>query len=180
MSTPKAITLLALCCFAVLAQGQALSDQALHEAPALGTAVTQAEIQALDLIASRESPLPAGAGSAFQGREVYEAKCAACHGLDGKGGAANQPLVGGTMQSQGTPLRTVGSYWPHASTLFDFVRRAMPANAPKSLSDTEVYQVVAYVLYMNGLVDQYRVLNAESLLELVMPNAAGFIDSSEE
>ncbi len=148
--------------------------------PNLGTIVEQQEIEALDLIASAESPLPVGSGTAFQGREIYANQCAACHGADGKGGAANQPLVGGNIQSADRPLRTVGSFWPHATTLFDFVRRAMPANAPKSLSDTEVYQVVAYVLYMNGLIDQYKIIDADSLAGIKMPNSDGFIDMSAQ
>ena len=82
------------------------------------------------------------------------------------------------MQSAEPPLRTVGSYWPHATTLFDFIRRAMPANAPKTLSNIEVYQLVAYVLYMNGLVDQYRIIDADSLPSIRMPNAEGFVDAS--
>ena len=83
------------------------------------------------------------------------------------------------MQSEGSPLRTVGSYWPHASTLFDFIRRAMPANAPKSLSNEEVYQVTAYVLYINGIVDQNTVINRETLIAIEMPNKDGFIDRSQ-
>ena len=82
------------------------------------------------------------------------------------------------MQSEGTPLRTVGSYWPEASTVFDFVRRAMPADAPKSLSDDEVYQVVAYVLYMNGIIGEDAELNSTTLPQVEMPNADGFIDRS--
>ncbi|MBL6753454.1 MAG: cytochrome c [Pseudomonadales bacterium] len=148
------------------------------DSPQLGKPVTQMDLSELDLIASEESVLPAGSGTAFQGREIYAAKCASCHGSEGLGGAANQPLVGGNMKSEEAPTRTVGSYWPHASTLFDYVRRAMPANAPKSLSNTEVYQVIAYVLYMNGLIDQYKVINAETLLALKMPNAGGFVDMS--
>mgnify|MGYP001025906449 FL=1 len=147
-------------------------------APKLGTVISAEQEAGLDLIASAEGGLPAGSGSAFQGRELYAAQCAACHGADGKGGAANQALVGGSMQSAESPLRTVGSYWPHATTLFDFIRRAMPANAPKTLSDTEVYQLVAYILYMNGLVDQYKIIDADSLPSIRMPNAEGFVDAS--
>lgn len=152
---------------------------AFFESPDLGNEIQQQELVPLDLIASDESPLPAGNGTAFQGREIYAEKCAACHGDDGKGGPANQPLVGGNIHSSESPLRTVGSFWPRATTLFDYIRRAMPANAPKSLSDTEVYQVVAYVLYMNGLIDQYAIINADSLPLLIMPNAEGFIDMSK-
>ena len=82
------------------------------------------------------------------------------------------------MQSEGPPLRTVGSYWPYASTLFDFIRRAMPATAPKSLTNQQVYDVTAYILYMNGIVDEDTLINAETIRKIEMPNANGFIDRS--
>jgi len=82
------------------------------------------------------------------------------------------------MQSEGPPLRTVGSYWPYASTLFDFIRRAMPATAPKSLTNQQVYDVTAYILYMNGIVDEDTPINAETIRKIEMPNANGFIDRS--
>ena len=82
------------------------------------------------------------------------------------------------MHSAGPPIRTVGSFWPHATTLFDYVRRAMPADAPKSLSDDEVYQVSAYILHLNGIIDQDTVMDAETLPAVKMPNADGFIDRS--
>ena len=82
------------------------------------------------------------------------------------------------MQSEGPPLRTVGSYWPYASTLFDFIRRAMPATAPKSLTNRQVWQVTAYVLYMNGIVEENTQINGETIREIEMPNANGFIDRS--
>ena len=82
------------------------------------------------------------------------------------------------MQSEGPPLRTVGSYWPYASTLFDFIRRAMPAIAPKSLTNQQVWQVTAYVLYMNDIVEENSQINGETIREIEMPNANGFIDRS--
>ena len=87
-------------------------------------------------------------------------------------------IVGGDMQSEGPPLRTVGSYWPYASTLFDFIRRAMPATAPKSLTNQQVWQVTAYVLYMNDIVEENSQINGETIREIEMPNANGFIDRS--
>ena len=161
----------------VLSASLAMSQETM-ESPQLGKTIAPPELGEFDLIASKESALPSGSGTAFQGREIYAAQCMSCHGADGAGGPANQRLVGGNIKSVEDPVRTVGSFWPHASTLFDYVRRAMPANAPKSLSNTEVYQVVAYVLYMNGLIDQYKIINAETLLALKMPNAEGFIDMS--
>lgn len=175
----RALTLSMLLLCAVSASGQTGTADSMLQSPNLGRVVTQQALGQLDLIASSESLLPAGSGTAFQGREVYAAQCSSCHGDDGTGGPSKQRLVGGNLQSDQPPVRTVGSFWPHASTLFDYVRRAMPASAPKSLSNTEVYQVVAYVLYLNGLIDQYRIINAESLLEVAMPNADGFIDYSQ-
>lgn len=145
----------------------------------LGEPISEAELSDFDLIAGPDGTgFPAGRGSASDGRLVFENKCAACHGLNGEGTSGNTVLVGGDMKSEAQPLKTVGSYWPHASTVFDFIRRAMPANAPKSLSNEEVYQVTAYVLFLNGIVDESTVLDKESLLQIKMPNKDGFIDLS--
>ncbi len=150
-----------------------------QETVRLGTPVTEEQLEGFDLIAEPDgSGFPSGSGTARQGQAVYEARCAACHALDGSGNSGATVLVGGDMQSEGPPLKTVGSFWPHASTVFDFIRRAMPADAPKSLSNIEVYQVTAYVLYLNELVDLDAVINAETLNAIVMPNADGFIDQS--
>jgi cytochrome c len=109
---------------------------------------------------------------------VYAAKCQACHGEKGTGKPAD-PLVGGigTLASA-SPVRTVGSYWPHATTLFDYTRRAMPTNAPRTLTDDEVYAVTAYVLYLNGIIGETHTLNAETLPQVKMPNRSGFVDRS--
>lgn len=165
------LTLSAVAVFSLLANSQ--------ETAKFGTPISEDQLRAFDLVAQPDgSGFPAGSGTARQGKAVYDARCAACHAANGEGISGNTVIVGGDMQSEGTPLRTVGSYWPLASTVFDFVRRAMPADAPKSLSDDEVYQVVAYVLYMNGIVDQDQELNANTLPQIEMPNADGFIDQS--
>ena len=156
------------------------SNNASEATPALGTPVSQSQLSEFDLIVSPEGAgLPAGQGTAAQGEVVFQARCQACHGAGGEGLSAATVLVGGSMQSEGPPLRTVGSYWPHATTVFDFIRRAMPADAPKSLSDTEVYQVTAYVLFLNGIVERDQVLDASSLPSISMPNRDGFIDQSD-
>ena len=150
-----------------------------QETVRLGTPVTEEQLAEFDLIAEIDGAgFPSGSGTASQGKAIYDTRCAACHGLEGEGTSGITVLVGGDMQSEGPPLRTVGSYWPYATTVFDFVRRAMPADAPKSLSNEEVYQVVAYILYMNGIVGETEVLNAETLPAIKMPNADGFIDRS--
>jgi S-disulfanyl-L-cysteine oxidoreductase SoxD len=124
--------------------------------------------------------LPAGAGTAREGARVYARSCVACHGANGSGKPAD-PLVGGigSLASR-QPLRTVGSYWPYAATLFDYVRRAMPLNAPLSLTNDEVYAVSAYVLYLNGIIAQDDPVNAHTLPLVKMPNRDGFINAWEE
>lgn len=150
-----------------------------QETVRLGTPISEDQLAEFDLVAEPNgNGFPAGSGTARQGKAVYDANCAACHAENGEGISGNTVIVGGDMQSEGPPLRTVGSYWPYASTVFDFVRRAMPADRPKSLSDEEVYQVVAYVLYLNGIVGEDQVLNAETLPQIEMPNVDGFIDRS--
>jgi len=145
----------------------------------LGVPVDESQLKGFDLVAGPDGiGFPAGSGTAKQGKTVFDSKCAACHAVTGEGVSGNTRLVGGDMQSEGTPLRTVGSYWPHASTLFDFIRRAMPANAPKSLSNEEVYQATAYVLFLNNIIGEDTVIDKEALSKLVMPNADGFIDQS--
>ena len=118
--------------------------------------------------------LPPGSGTAVQGREVYNQRCVACHGEDLKGQVGGA-LVGG-KGSLGTdkPLRTVGSYWPYATTLWDYVRRAMPFDAPRSLSDDEVYAVSAYVLFRNDIIGENDAMNEQTLPQVKMPNRDGF------
>ena len=150
------------------------------QAQSLGTPINESQLQDFDLIAQPDgSGYPEGGGTAMQGKAIFERRCAACHGMNGEGTSGNTVLVGGDMQSEERPIRTVGSYWPHASTLFDYVQRAMPADAPKSLSSSEVYQVIAYVLNLNGIVEDSLVLNKETLMQVEMPNKDGFIDSSQ-
>jgi cytochrome c len=119
--------------------------------------------------------LPPGHGSVAEGRGVFAERCAACHGDQGQGGLAD-PLAGGFgTLTQPNPVRTVGSYWSYATTLFDFIRRAMPFNAPESLDDDQVYAVSAYVLSLNGIISDDTVLNASNLAKIVMPNRNDFI-----
>ena len=152
---------------------------AAQEQVKLGQAITEVSLAKFDLIAEPSGTgFPAGSGTAQHGRTIFENRCAACHGSKGEGNSDATVLVGGNMQSTDSPLRTVGSYWPYASTLFDFIRRAMPANAPKSLTDEETYQLAAYVLYLNGLVAEDEIMNAQTLPQVRMPNAEGFIDQS--
>ncbi len=111
---------------------------------------------------------------------VYAEKCIACHGADGSGGPLDR--LSGGIGSIGTddPIRTVASYWPYATTLFDYVRRAMPASAPQSLSNNEVYAVTAYLLSIDGIIDDDEVMNADTLPDVEMPNRDGFIPWSPD
>lgn len=147
--------------------------------PNLGRVASAAEIAAIDIsIPPSGAGLPAGRGTARDGARVYAAKCASCHGAKGEGKPADV-LVGGIGSlASNAPRRTVGSYWPYATTLFDYTRRSMPLDAPMSLSNDEVYAVTAHVLALNGIVPEDAELNAQTLPKIVMPNRSGFIDSS--
>ena len=144
--------------------------------PAFGVAVGAEEIAHSDIsIPPSGAGLPKGGGSARQGLQVYEQKCLVCHGAKGVGKPADV-LVGGVGSlASKAPLRTVGSYWPYATTLFDYTRRAMPITNPLSLSDDEVYAVSAYVLFLNGIVGEDAVMNAQTLPQVKMPNRDGFV-----
>jgi S-disulfanyl-L-cysteine oxidoreductase SoxD len=121
--------------------------------------------------------LPPGHGDVRQGEAIFAAKCASCHGAHGEGKPMDR-LVGGvgTLRDK-KPEKTVGSFWPYATTLFDFVRRAMPLNAPQSLTPDEVYAVSAYVLFLNGIVPQDTTLDANNLADVKMPNRDGFVSA---
>ncbi len=145
----------------------------------LGTPISEDQLSGFDLIAAPDgSGMPPGAGTARQGREVYALNCLRCHNVNGEGVSGNTVIAGGDMRSEESPLRTVGSFWPHASTLFDFIRRAMPADMPKTLTDEEAYQVTAYVLFLNGIVGEDESINSETLTAIAMPNGDGFVDQS--
>ena len=119
--------------------------------------------------------LPAGSGTAKLGADIFKSKCAKCHGQNGEG-ADEGALVGGKGSlASPKPLKTVGSYWPYATTVFDYVNRAMPFKDPGSLTSDQVYSVVAHVLRLNGIVGENDVLDAKSLPKVAMPNREGFI-----
>ena len=119
--------------------------------------------------------LPPGHGSVAQGRDVFAQRCAACHGDKGQGGPADRLVGGFGTLSDRTPIKTVGNYWPYATTLFDFVRRAMPFSAPGTLSDDEIYAVSAYILALNGVIRDNTILGPANLPGIMMPNRNGFL-----
>lgn len=144
-----------------------------------GVPATSADIAALNIDVMPDGRgLPKGSGNYEAGKTVYTAKCLACHGPDlgGIGATGGAALIGGRGSlASGKPKKTVESYWPYASTVFDFVKRAMPFNAPGSLSDDEVYAVTAYILGEANIFDRKATLDATSLPKIKMPNADGFI-----
>ena len=144
--------------------------------PGLGVEVKAADYAAWDISIQPDGEgLPAGSGSAAQGATIYAAKCVACHGVEGAG-QPNDRLVGGQgTLAQLAQVRTIGSYWPYASTVFDYIRRAMPFQAQESLSNDEVYALTAYLLLLNGIIDKGDVMNARTLARVRMPNRDGFI-----
>ncbi len=148
------------------------------EGPDLGRAATPEEIGRADLSISPDGRgLPPGRGTALEGKLIYQANCARCHGVDGRAGPADR-LVGGIGSlTTPRPLKTVGSYWPYATTLFDYIRRAMPYDRPASLSSDEVYAVSAYVLKLNEIVPENLEMNRETLPRVEMPNRDGFVAS---
>ncbi|WP_081869884.1 c-type cytochrome [Endozoicomonas numazuensis] len=150
----------------------------LHEHPesfGLGTSPTEAELAALDTdIRPDGKGLPKGQGSAREGKSIYELKCQQCHGLEGEGGI-NDKLVGTLKDGifpfaeKDAPKKTIGNYWPYATTLFDYIRRTMPYTQPGSLTDDETYSLTAYLLYLNKIIPEDRVLNSDTLPAITMP-----------
>jgi cytochrome c len=143
----------------------------------LGRTATSQEIQTRDIsISPTGEGLPSGQGSAKDGRRLYVAQCASCHGVRGDVRPGNTPGAGdqGTIDRDKN-LTTVGSYWPYATTVWDYINRAMPYQQPGSLSPDDVYSITAYVLYLNGIAGENEVLNAKTLPKIVMPNRDGFV-----
>jgi mono/diheme cytochrome c family protein len=152
------------------------------ETPNLGQAASPDDIAAFDISVGPDGAgLPPGGGTPRQGEAVYAAKCIACHGEKGAG-KPNDQLVGGqgTLAGPGQKpaVKTVGSYWPYATTVFDYVRRAMPYNESKSLTNDEVYALVAYILELNGVIVEGDTMNAQTLPQVKMPNRDGFVTFS--
>jgi len=143
---------------------------------ALGETPTAQQIAGWNIDASAPdgSSLPPGSGSVSDGKQVYEENCVGCHGPNGEGPMFQ--LAGGRGSlATGHPAQTVGSYWPYATTLWDYINRAMPLSSPHVLSHDQVYAVAAYVLYLNHIVPKDAIMNASSLAKVKMPNVENFI-----
>lgn len=152
------------------------SSAVLAQGPNLGTPISAEEIAAWDIsILPDGTGLPPGSGTPAQGLRIYAQKCALCHGENGKGGV-NAALVGGQRLTNGIDTtKTIANFWPHATTLFDFTRRAMPWRQPRTLTNDEVYGLTAYILSLNKIIGENDVMNADTLPKVRMPNRDGFI-----
>jgi S-disulfanyl-L-cysteine oxidoreductase SoxD len=145
------------------------------ETPRLGKPVSQADLAEWDInILPDGTNLPLGSGKAIEGAKIFAEKCALCHGDNGRGGIAAR-LIGGPAKASLDGGKTIANYWPYATTLFDFIRRAMPFTQPRSLTDQEVYALVAYLLAENKLIGENDEMNAETLPKVRMPNRDNFI-----
>jgi cytochrome c len=156
----------------------ALSVGAMAFAQTPGRPATEAEIKAMDFTVLPDGRgLPEGQGDAVRGRAIYDQQCQECHGVHGEGLSGKYPALAGGIGSLKTinPVKTVGSYWPYATTLFDYIRRAMPYDHPRSLSVDDVYSVAAYILFMNAIVTETQELNRKTLPQVKMPNRNGFV-----
>jgi S-disulfanyl-L-cysteine oxidoreductase SoxD len=148
---------------------------AFAESPRLGKPISQADLAEWDInILPDGSNLPPGSGTAADGAKIFAEKCTLCHGDHGQGGRAAR-LVGGPPRASLDGGKTIANYWPYATTLFDFIRRAMPFTQPRSLSDQEVYALVAFILAENKLIGEGDEMNAATLPKVRMPNRDNFV-----
>ena len=168
MSTYKFAASVGLLLFSVMASSQ--------ESPGLGEPLSADQITDIDYVVLPSGDgLPEGTGTASEGATVYQQHCLACHGEGGADGI-NDRLVGGHgSMTSSRPQKTVGSFWPYATTVFDYVRRSMPLTSPGVLSDDEMYAVTAYLLYINEIIAENDKMNARTLPQVKMPNRDNFV-----
>jgi S-disulfanyl-L-cysteine oxidoreductase SoxD len=177
MQMPKRCLVMLLgaiaCAHAAISTAQTQVENARY---GIGHPATPAQIHSWNIdVAPDGKNLPPGSGSVAQGKAVYVAQCASCHGPQAQGGLGDRLVGGQGTLATSAPVKTVGSYWPYATTLFDYIRRAMPLNAPQSMSNADVYAVAGYLLFLNGLVGEDAVIDARTLAAVKMPNRDGFI-----
>jgi cytochrome c len=162
---------------AQLQQGQASKNPPRPQV-AFGQPITEADVAPwnIDIRAPDGRGLPAGRGTAAEGKTVYDTKCVACHGPDAKGGPVYGAMVGGIGSfTTNARVLTPGSMYPYAPILFDYIRRTMPMDRPQTLTNDEVYALSAYLLSLNGLIPANAVMDAKTLPAVQMPNRNGFI-----
>jgi S-disulfanyl-L-cysteine oxidoreductase SoxD len=172
MSSPKTSILAALPAV-LLASSTFVSSTFAYE---FGRPATAEEIKLWDIDVMPDGKgLPDGSGTVAQGKQVYQDNCEACHGANGEGGIKDRLVGGEGTLASSKPLKTVGSYWPYATTLFDYIRRAMPYPIPGSLSADDTYAVAAYILSLNGILPADGKVDKDSLPKIKMPNRDGFV-----
>lgn len=141
-----------------------------------GRAAAEAAIEAWNIdVSPTGEGLPSGRGTVQQGAVVYANKCAACHGPTGTEGPKDRLVGGQGSLATDHPVKTVGSFWPYATTLYDYIHRAMPQTAPQSLTPEEVYSIVAWLLHQNGIIPADMIIDAQTLPTVTMPNRNGFL-----
>ena len=183
MSMRDRLTLSAMTAVLVLGlgTGASLAQQGYGGPYGFGEAASEQEIAAVDIDAMPDGRgLPPGSGTYGEGREIFMTQCASCHGENLEGipevGIGGDRLIGGRGSlASGSPVKTIESYWPYATTVFDYVKRAMPFHAPGSLTDDEVYGVIAFILGEAEIIGEDDVMNAETLPQVQMPNRDGFV-----
>jgi len=160
--------------------GAAVAGLAQSRTYNLGTPLSQEEIRAFDFMVGPEGKeLPPGRGTAKEGAEIFAKRCAVCHGRNGEGGVAQRLVLGSPGNSHLGPFKdtekSATSYYPYATIVWDYIHRAMPASNPGSLTNDEVYSVVAFLFYRNGIIQENDVLDGKSLPKVEMPNRHGFV-----
>jgi hypothetical protein len=166
---------LALAISLVISVDLARGDEAL-KAPHLGAPMTPAEVSRWDrTIFPDGRGLPPGGGTAKEGRSLYAERCASCHGARGEGATAEDLIGPPTPPTRDNPNKTIGAYWPFATTVFDFISRSMPPAAPGSLSADEVYALTAFLLAANGVIKEDEAMTGLTLPKVIMPNRNGFL-----
>jgi cytochrome c len=156
---------------------------ALAQAPSysnIGKTPTKEEIQAWDISVGPDGKgLPVGQGTAKDGAPIFAAKCAVCHGVNGEGGKIGPRVVGGIADTETLttlhPVRTVGGYWPYATSVYDFINRAMPRGQSGTLTPNEVYALTAFILFKSNIIKEADVLDQKTLPKVQMPNRNGFV-----
>jgi S-disulfanyl-L-cysteine oxidoreductase SoxD len=151
------------------------SGIAIADGPGLGKPIAESDLKLWDIsILPDGTGLPSGSGTPAEGARIYAQKCLACHGENGKGGIS-AGLVGGAPITGVDSQKTIANFWPYATTVFDYIRRAMPWQQPRSLTNEEVYALTAYILALNKLIGENDTMNAQTLPKVKMPNRDGFI-----
>ena len=173
----KKTLLILLAVFLILIFHNKKESNDLADVPGLGKELSSSQIRKWDLTVTPDGTnLPEGYGTFEEGKIIYEGTCKECHGKDGRGLSAEE-LVGyvGSLKTE-QKIKTIGSYWPYATTLFDYIRRAMPPESPYSLSVNQTYSITAYLLSLNGIFSADSQLDKDALIKIEMPNKYGFIN----